>query len=219
YGYEGTPMAFDIAALQTLYGANTTYHAEAGDIYALPGKNAPGTFWSCIWDAGGADDEISAEGLTGACKINLNAATLTPGDPAAGGSPSWVMGIHGGLTIAHGVVIENATGGKGADTLTGNDVDNLLKGNGGNDSLIGGQGADTLDGGAGMDKMAGGIGDDLYRVDDAKDVAVENLGEGTDTVDSFASYVLGAEIEVLELEGNAALAGTGNALANLIVGN
>jgi Ca2+-binding RTX toxin-like protein len=219
YGYQGTPMAFDIAALQTLYGANTTYHAEDGDIYALPGKNASGTFWSCIWDAGGAADEISADGLKGACKIDLNAATLTPGDPAAGGSPSWVTGIHGGFTIAHGVVIENATGGNGADTLIGNDADNLLKGNSGSDSLTGGIGTDTLDGGAGADKMAGGSGDDLYRVDDAKDVAIEIAGDGSDTVASFASYVLGAEIEVLELQGNAAIAGTGNVLANTIVGN
>lgn len=52
YGWEGTPMAFDIAALQTLYGANMSYHTGS-DSYFLPGANAPGSFWSCIWDAGG----------------------------------------------------------------------------------------------------------------------------------------------------------------------
>ena len=97
---------------------------------------------------------------------------------------------------------------------------NILTGNAGNDSLIGGLGTDTLDGGLGTDRMAGGAGDDLYLVDVAKDVAIEIVGEGTaDTVDSFASYVLGAEIEILELEGNAAINGTGNALANTLVGN
>ena len=100
YGYQGTPMAFDIAALQTLYGANTTYHT-GDDLYALPGKNGSGTFWSCIWDAGGDADLISADGITAACTINLNAASLMEGDPNAGGFVSWVSGIHGGFTIAN----------------------------------------------------------------------------------------------------------------------
>ncbi|NRP73101.1 Bifunctional hemolysin/adenylate cyclase [Ensifer psoraleae] len=47
--------------------------------------------------------------------------------------------------------IENAFGGKGNDTLTGDDLANRLDGNDGKDLLTGGGGADTLDGGAGAD--------------------------------------------------------------------
>jgi serralysin len=54
YGYQGTPMAFDVAAVQHLYGANTSFNT-GDDTYVLPDTNATGTFWSCIWDAGGTD--------------------------------------------------------------------------------------------------------------------------------------------------------------------
>jgi Ca2+-binding RTX toxin-like protein len=217
YGYQGTPMAFDIAALQVLYGANMTFHAGA-DTYLLPTVNAPGTFWSCIWDAGGTKDEISGASALGTCTINLNAAPLV--GPNAGGFVSWITGIRGGFTIANGVVIENATGGKGNDTLTGNDADNILTGNAGNDSLIGSLGGDTFDGGLGADRMIGGAGDDLYWVDVKNDIAIESIGGGnTDMIKSLITLTLGAEIEVLELAGGADINGSGNLLANLLVGN
>ena len=41
YGFVGGPMAFDIAAIQYLYGANMSYHT-GGDTYTLPDVNAPG---------------------------------------------------------------------------------------------------------------------------------------------------------------------------------
>jgi serralysin len=48
--------------------------------------------------------------------------------------------------------IENAIGGSGDDTITGNSAANTLIGNDGNDTITGGGGADTIDGGAGSDK-------------------------------------------------------------------
>jgi Ca2+-binding RTX toxin-like protein len=216
YGYSGTPMALDIAALQTLYGANMTFHT-GDDVYSLPTMNASGTSWSCIWDAGGTMDEISGANAPGACTINLNAAPLS--GPNAGGFVSWVTGIRGGFTIANGVVIENATGGKGTDTLTGNDEKNILTGNAGNDSLVGGLDSDTLDGGIGTDRMTGGVGDDLYWVDTKTDVVIESTGGGTDTIRSLIGFTLGTEVEILQLEGSADIGGNGNALANTLVGN
>jgi len=218
YGYQGTPMAFDIAALQVLYGANTTFNDEDHNVYTLPGVNQSGTFWSCIWDAGGDDDEISGADLAKACVINLNDASLQAGDPNAGGFVSWMSGIRGGFTIANGVVIENATGGKGNDTLTGNEAANILTGNSGNDSLVGGFGADTLDGGVGRDAMAGGDGDDVYIVDTGADKVTEGVDAGDDTVRSAVSYTLGKNVENLELVADGTK-GTGNTLANLIVGS
>ena len=103
-----------------------------------------------------------------------------------------------------------ATGAAGANRLSGNSAANQLFGMAGND---------TLDGGGGGDKMTGGIGDDRYVVDSANDAITENAGEGTDTVQSTVSYVLGANLEHLVLAGAAAVNGSGNGGANTIAGN
>src|SRR5206468_2076539 len=70
-----------------------------------------------------------------------------------------------------------------------------------------------------VDVMAGGAGSDLYVVDNAADVVIENSNEGFDTVQTTsASYTLSANVEMLHL-GVGALNGTGNALDNEIEGN
>jgi serralysin len=56
--------------------------------------------------------------------------------PNAGGYISSVAGIYGGFTIANGVVIEDAIGGSGNDSITGNEADNYLSGGSGNDYMI-----------------------------------------------------------------------------------
>lgn len=88
-----------------------------------------------------------------------------------------------------------------------------------NDTLNGGAGNDTLDGGIGADVMRGGVGDDIYVVDNANDQIIENANEGNDTVRSkFASYILPANVENLQLIGSA-LNSQGNDFANTITGN
>jgi serralysin len=139
FGYQGTPMALDIAAIQAIYGANTSYHTGA-DNYLLPKVNGSGSYWSCIWDAGGSDS-ISNQGAKLACVIDLRAATLIGEN--AGGYVSQASGILGGYTIAYGVTIENARGGYGNDILQGNAADNTLEGGRGDDLLLGGAGLDT----------------------------------------------------------------------------
>jgi len=133
YGLPAAPMAFDIAAIQFLYGANTTYHSGS-DTYVLPDDNAAGTAWRCIWDTGGTDT-IRYNGKLNAT-IDLRPATLVFGDPIAGGAISKADGIFGGFTIANGVVIENAIGGSGNDTLVGNSADNFLDGGAGDDAVV-----------------------------------------------------------------------------------
>jgi len=140
WGYQGTMMALDIAILQQKYGANTTFNSTATN-YALDTANAVGTYYECIWDAGGVD-QISYAGSASAF-IDLRAATIDY-SATGGGVVSYVTGIDGGFTIAQGVVIENASGGSGADTITGNSAANTLTGNGGNDVLNGGGGNDTF---------------------------------------------------------------------------
>ncbi|HET6222144.1 MAG TPA: calcium-binding protein, partial [Dongiaceae bacterium] len=113
----------------------------------------------------------------------------------------------------------NGTGNTLANLLTGNGGDNYLFGDTGNDTLNGGAGNDTLDGGAGNDSLVSGLGNDLYIIDTASDAVVEAAGEGTDTVQSSATYTLAANVENLTLTGSANLNGTGNTLANLLTGN
>lgn len=119
-------------------------------------------------------------------------------------------------------------GTSGNDTLNGTPVDDVingldgndaLNGLGGNDSLNGGNGADTLNGGTGADTLAGGSGNDLYLVDNAADIVLEDAGAGVDEIRSSVSYVLGANLENLTLNGAAAVNGTGNALNNQLAGN
>jgi serralysin len=166
YGYQKGPGAFDIAAVQDLYGPNLKAHT-GNDTYLLPTANTSGTGWLAIWDAGGTDT-ISAANATGSATIDLRPATLDPaGAPGAGGYVSWVKGIQGGFTIAkpNGVVsavIENAFGGAYADTINGNEAANSLSGNGGNDTLNGYGGADRIIGGLGADVMTGGAGADTF---------------------------------------------------------
>jgi serralysin len=47
YGFVAGPMAYDIAAIQLLYGANTTYRA-GNDAYVIPDSNSMGTYWTCL---------------------------------------------------------------------------------------------------------------------------------------------------------------------------
>ncbi|HSV72022.1 MAG TPA: Calx-beta domain-containing protein, partial [Methylibium sp.] len=109
--------------------------------------------------------------------------------------------------------------GAGAIGGTGNGLANHITGNGAANALDGGGGNDTLDGGAGADAMSGGAGNDLYLVDAAGDTAVEAAGQGTDTVNSQVSFVLGANVEHLQLLTASSINGTGNDLANRLTGN
>ena len=102
---------------------------------------------------------------------------------------------------------------------TGNALDNVITGNSGVNTLAGGGGNDRLDGGAGADVMDGGAGDDTYYVDNAGDVAVENApAGGHDKVNASVDFTLGANIEDLQLTGNA-IRGAGNTMDNVITGN
>ena len=179
HGFAATPMAYDIAAIQYLYGANTAF--RTGDnVYLLPNSNDPRpfvrgapneagvpeaiiyqpdtAFWQSIWDAGGTDeiryDVLAPDGSVSVGSrntiIDLTAATLDATETSRG-VLSYAAFIGGGYTIANGVVIENATGGNGQDRITGNAANNVLAGRGGDDTLAGAGGADTINGGDGND--------------------------------------------------------------------
>lgn len=130
----------------------------------------------------------------------------------------------GDVNVSLSIVIAQATGGAGTDTLdgienlTGGNFNDTLTGNAGVNVLNGGGGNDILDAGAGADTMTGGSGNDTYYVSEAGDTVTELFNEGTDTVYAGFNYTLGANVENLFLQGTARK-GIGNGLDNVITGN
>jgi len=183
---------------------------------------------------------IGTGNFSGTGNASANVITGGAGDDSLDGGVGADMLVGGAgndtyiVDVAGDVVVEAV--GEGIDTVRtslasytlGASVDNLVytgtaafngNGNGDANQITGGNGSDTLNGGAGADWLAGGLGNDIYTVDDLGDVVVENLGAGTDTVNSSVSYTLSDNVENLTLTGSAALTGTGNALTNAIIGN
>ena len=134
---------YDIAAIQTLYGANWSYNSGHNN-YSW---NHDETFIETIWDGGG-NDTINASNQTRRSIIDLRAGRF-----------SSIGSLHGSgnavnnLAIAYGATIENAFGGSGNDRITGNNVRNIIFGNNGNDFISGNGGDDFMDGGTGIDTV------------------------------------------------------------------
>lgn len=109
--------------------------------------------------------------------------------------------------------------GSGNFSGTGNDLANKLRGGSGADTLYGGDGDDRLYARAGADLMFGGLGNDHYYVGDSGDQVIEAADEGIDTIyTTLSSFDLGTNVENLRFIGSGNFVGTGNELANRLVG-
>lgn len=199
-----TPMRLDIAALQYLYGANTAFNA--GDTAYTYGSN--GHYNETIWDGGGIDTIVVA-GSSGAV-INL-----APGSWSQIGLPITysernvtdltVAAARPDLTrtdtvfIYDTVTIENAQGGTGNDSITGNTVANRLQGGGG---------SDTLDGGAGIDTaLFSGNSSGYTCTSQAGSFTVQdNTGfDGADSLTNIERLMFADDKIALDLSGNAGM--------------
>jgi Ca2+-binding RTX toxin-like protein len=131
------------------------------------------------------------------------------------------LGGFSAIPVRNGTSGSNTVKGTaGAERLNGLAGSDRLFGYAGEDILVGDSGDDHLDGGSGADAMYGGSGNDTYIVNSAADRLSERAGNnGTDRVESTASFTLPNHIEKLVLLGSAGLSGTGNDQANTIVGN
>jgi Ca2+-binding RTX toxin-like protein len=112
-----------------------------------------------------------------------------------------------------GSIVGSVSTSNGKDTVTdsGTVTGSILTGDG-SDLII-------LTGGTVTGTVLGGSGSDTYEISSSTVMLGENVDGGFDTVNSSASYVLGANFEQLTLTGVAAISGTGNDLGNTIRGN
>ncbi|MBA1158076.1 M10 family metallopeptidase [Microvirga mediterraneensis] len=208
WGYAQSLMMYDIAAVQHMYGANyatnsgnSTYswNPATGEM-SINGvaQGAPGDnrIFLTIWDGGG-NDTYNLSNYTTNLKIDLRPGEWTKTSNAQLAKLSWdgskvAVGNIANALLYQGdtrSLIENAVGGSGNDTLTGNDGANLLKGGAGADKLYGLGGADILDGGIGADTLTGGGGADIFDFNSIKDSTpnardtVLDFVRGTDHID------------------------------------
>lgn len=144
--YPITPMIYDIAAIQYLYGANHDYNA-GDNSYSFTGAREAMTLWD-----GAGTDTVDTSGYSGAAWVDLREGLAN--ESAVGQTHFW---------MAFGANIEQATTGAGDDTLYGNPLANVLRAGDGDDTLTGGAAADAVFGNLGVDVLYGNLGNDtLY---------------------------------------------------------
>ncbi|WP_300334416.1 M10 family metallopeptidase C-terminal domain-containing protein [Accumulibacter sp.] len=169
--------------------------------------------------------EIADSGTSGNDEVRFAAGTASTLTLFAGdrGIESVVIGSGlGELANTNGTGALNVNAalvGNGLSIL-GNAGANVLTGTDYADRIDGGAGADRLIGGGGSDTLIGGTGNDVY-VADASDTLIETstLASEIDTVETNATWTLGANLENLTLLGSDNLNGSGNALSNRLLGN
>lgn len=186
----------DIAALQAIYGANTT--TRLGDTTYKEGQgfasNVNDAFIYTIWDAGGSSDEIDASAFSDGVTIDLREGHFSSIGKSADTSYAGSRGTglaDENVAIAYGAEIENATGTAYADNLIGNDLAN---------TLAGGAGDDTLNGGAGNDSLYGGNGNDdyVFTLNSEINTAYDNWNENNKII--FENAIDFADITISENE-------------------
>jgi Ca2+-binding RTX toxin-like protein len=195
-----TLMQDDLAALQSMYGANfginsgnTTYSwnpATGEESINGVGQGAPadGKAFMTLWDGGGTDTfDFSA--YTGHVHVDLRPGHWTSADQLQLANLGDGHSAPGNIAMAQlyqgnsASLIENAVGGSGNDFMYGNTANNTLTGGAGNDDLHGGHGMDVLNGGGGADYLVGGSGADEYVYAQASD----STGVNFDTIKTFGS--------------------------------
>lgn len=155
-------MLYDIVELQRLYRSNEEFNMGNTHHFFAEAR------LTALMDSGGRDT------------LNFTRHSVDETINLGQGTYSSLFGVNRSLLIPYEVDIENARGGQGNDTITGNNHRNLIWGNGGND---------RIDGRGGNDLLRGGQGDDTY---------VWNLGGGFDVIDETNS----GGTDILELHSN-----------------
>lgn len=207
----GSAVSFD-ATVAPFKSMDTIKGTKYGDLMMAKGRSDVALL--------GGDSRDLIEGGSGAGNV-LDGQS---GDDVIQGGPAAEM-------LLGGPGSDNLRGGAGADELIDDaGKGNFMAGQAGNDLLVAAKGETTLSGGPGKDVlearsgvigMIGGAGKDTYLVrKNAKDLSVTELpGRGTDVVKAWRSFTMAQNVEVLRLQGDGNIKGTGTYGHQLIVGN
>jgi hypothetical protein len=131
--------------------------------------------------------------------------------------------IRGGLDLGNGTNTANNTGWIVGNVVTGTGSDTVVNHGTLDGNITLGDGADRFDGRDGdlNGHVAGGLGDDVYVIDDATTIILEDYLDvpNADRVESSVSFTLLSNIEELTLTGTAHLRGIGNDGRNVLTSN
>lgn len=133
-GYGKTPLLYDVAAIQKLYGANRAYNHE-DTIYRWNENVDP---FMTIWDGGGIDT-IDASNQTQTQVIDLRAGEFSSIGAVIKrytDNSTKLYPAKNNVSIAYDTIIENAIGSNQDDTIIGNSVANQLTGGLGKDNFV-----------------------------------------------------------------------------------
>ena len=188
--YPAEPMAYDIAALQYLYGASD---GNAGDTtYNLAAIEYQGVFRT-VWDASGRDT-LDAGRVGHGVTLDLRAGGHSEIGQAVTAQAfktdgtSTALSYNATFTLAEGSSIENAVGSAFNDRITGND------------------GANRIDGGAGVDMVVYNAAHTRFSVArDGNTTAVRDTtgATGTDTLVNVERIQYNDGGFALDIDGNA----------------
>ena len=232
--YSNTPMVYDIAAVEYLYGAITD--ANLGDTtYDLSNHQQIQT----LVDSGGTDTiDLSSTlfrsiiDLTPGSLSSVGYATETEQEAywatqgfSLAAVQSYITSAdlftgQDNLGIAFSATIENVIGSAGDDQVTGNDADNVIKGGLGDDTITGGSGDDYA-------VFSGNFADYTISTSGATTTVTDNnTADGDEGVDSLSgvefieftdyTYSVATGITTSTRTGGA-LAGVGNGTSSTSV--
>lgn len=221
WGYAQSAMQYDVAALQALYGAettnagNTTYSWSKttgamlidGVEQAAPGSNR---IFTTLYDGGGrdlidltsfAEDAVIDLNQGGMLKFsNIQRAQLQAGIYAEG---NVYLALDPDQSKTG--LIEDIKAGSGNDLIEGNAVRNRLIGKSGDDVIKGAQGNDVIKGSGGNDKLFGNTGNDRIDGGMGRDILIGGGGadvfvlKANSSVDRVKDFQLGVDrIEIAD---------------------
>ena len=207
YTLSSTPMVYDIAALQYLYGAAD--YSETDTVYSY---DVATPFAETIWDSGG-NDTLDFANFNTDLKISLKQGSystvpFTIADPSdASTTLDWSMTKN--LGISFGAAIENVNGGAGNDAFVGNSGNNTIQGGAGDDLIFFSGGNDIVDGGSATDilligsREAYGFSSEIGEA--VPSFAIQPIAEGSS--DNYVYFKIGSNqtrtqnIETFEING------------------
>ncbi len=159
-GWDGGTQLFDVAALQFLYGPDTSLRAGNNTyvpIFGAYDATKPNQQQPLLWDGAGFDTINLSSAKGGAT------ASLAPGFISQVNTTNTGILEAGTFSINYNSHFEKLVGTNFNDTLYGDTGNEVLVGLKGKDVIFGRAGRDVLDGRNGNDMLNGGLGNDkLY---------------------------------------------------------